>query len=59
MQIINSTPNDITAIFELYDEAIAYQKKVFDKHWQGFDQRLSCHRNSRKQTVENYRQRTK
>lgn len=40
MQIINSTPNDIKAIFELYDEAIAYQKKVFDKHWQGFDQHL-------------------
>lgn len=40
MQIINSTPNDLTSIFELYDQAIEYQKKVFDKHWQGFDKDL-------------------
>ena len=37
MEIINSTKDDIDAIFKLYDAAIAFQKKVFNKHWQGFD----------------------
>lgn len=37
MKIINSTKDDLNAIFNLYDAAIAYQKKVFHKHWQGFD----------------------
>ncbi|RZL50756.1 MAG: GNAT family N-acetyltransferase [Pedobacter sp.] len=37
MQIINSTAEDINTIFEFYDMAIAHQKKVFNKHWQGFD----------------------
>ncbi len=37
MEIINSTPQDFDRIFELYDAAIEYQKKVFDKHWKGFE----------------------
>lgn len=36
-QIINSTFADIDQIFNLYDAAIAYQKTVFNKHWQGFE----------------------
>ncbi len=40
MQILNSTLADIDAIFELYDEAVALQKKVFNKHWQGFDRQV-------------------
>ncbi|MEO5889204.1 MAG: GNAT family N-acetyltransferase [Ferruginibacter sp.] len=40
MQIINSKPNDIPAIFKLYDAAIAFQKTKFNKHWQGFDLEL-------------------
>lgn len=38
--IIPSDPNDIDRIFELYDDAIAYQKTVFKKHWQGFERSL-------------------
>lgn len=34
--IVNSSLADIPAIFEFYEMAIAYQKKVFNKHWQGF-----------------------
>ena len=37
MQIINSTEQDIDTIFKFYDDAIAYQKIKFNKHWQGFD----------------------
>ena len=37
MQIINSTAADTQAIFKLYDDAIAFQKTKFTKHWQGFD----------------------
>ncbi|MEP6710869.1 MAG: GNAT family N-acetyltransferase [Ferruginibacter sp.] len=37
MNIINSTPEDTEAIFKLYDEAVAYQKLKFNKHWQAFD----------------------
>jgi GNAT superfamily N-acetyltransferase len=37
MQIVNSTPEDIKTIFELYDKAMEYQKLVFHKHWQPFD----------------------
>lgn len=36
IQIINSTAEDIDTIFDFYDMAIAHQKKVFHKHWQGF-----------------------
>jgi hypothetical protein len=34
--ITQSTPEDIPAIRELFDAAIAYQKQKFGKHWQGF-----------------------
>lgn len=37
MEIVNSTSKDIHTIFEFYDQAIAYQKIKFNKHWQGFD----------------------
>lgn len=35
-QVVNSTAADIDTIFEFYDMAVAHQKKVFNKHWQGF-----------------------
>ena len=38
--IVNSTQDDIDAIFDLYDSATIYQKKVFRKHWQGFERKL-------------------
>ncbi|MFF5382060.1 GNAT family N-acetyltransferase [Pedobacter suwonensis] len=37
LQIQNSQATDIDVIFEFYDLAIAHQKKVFNKHWQGFN----------------------
>lgn len=37
MKIVTADPADVDKIFELYDQAIAYQKQVFDKHWLGFD----------------------
>ena len=37
MTIQNATPQDIDAIFEMYDFAVAFQKTKFYKHWQGFD----------------------
>ncbi len=40
MTIINSTPEDLPAIFDLYDKAIAYQKKVGSRHWLGFEKKL-------------------
>ncbi len=40
MQILNSTIEDIDAIFELYDAAISFQKTKFNKHWQGFERSL-------------------
>jgi len=40
MQITNSTPEDIDQLFELYDAATAYQKKVGNNHWKGFDRAL-------------------
>lgn len=36
IQVVNSTTTDIDTIFEFYDMAVAHQKKVFNKHWQGF-----------------------
>lgn len=39
-KIKNSLPNDIDTIFEFYDMAIEHQKKVFNKHWQGFSREL-------------------
>lgn len=32
-----STPHDIPSIFALYDDAMAFQKTVFHKQWEGFD----------------------
>jgi ribosomal protein S18 acetylase RimI-like enzyme len=40
MQILNSTIEDIDAIFSLYDAAISFQKTKFDKYWQGFERSL-------------------
>ncbi len=40
IEIQNSQPNDIDTIFEFYDMAVDYQKKVFNKHWQGFSKEL-------------------
>jgi len=40
MLITNSTPGDINAIFHLYDEAVKFQKTVFNKQWQGFERSL-------------------
>lgn len=36
IQIVNSTPAAIETIFAFYELAVAHQKKVFNKHWQGF-----------------------
>ena len=36
IEILNSTSEDIKVIFDFYDMAVAHQKKVSDKHWQGF-----------------------
>jgi RimJ/RimL family protein N-acetyltransferase len=40
MPIVNSTPEDIPVILDLYDQAIAYQKKVASRYWLGFDKKL-------------------
>lgn len=40
MKIINSTTEDIGAIFNLYDEASKYQIEVFMEQWVGFEQSL-------------------
>jgi ribosomal protein S18 acetylase RimI-like enzyme len=40
MEIKNSSLEDTATIFSLYDHAIAYQKTVFKKHWQGFERDL-------------------
>ena len=40
MQIINSTNADIEMIFKFYDDAVAYQKTKFYKHWEGFSLQL-------------------
>jgi ribosomal protein S18 acetylase RimI-like enzyme len=37
MEIVNSRPEDMAAIFELYDAAIAHQKAVSHLHWLPFD----------------------
>lgn len=38
-----STLNDIDAIFGFYDDAIAFQKTVFKKHWKGFERDMIEH----------------
>lgn len=40
LAIVNSTSADIDTIFEFYDLAVAHQKKVFHKHWEGFSNDL-------------------
>lgn len=40
MQILNSTPEDQSTIFSLYDAAIAHQKAVSDMHWLPFNREL-------------------
>ena len=40
IQVLNSEINDFDTIFQFYDMAVAYQKKVFNKHWQGFSKEL-------------------
>ena len=39
-RIINSSRADLETIFMLYDEAVAYQKTKFDKHWLAFDRAM-------------------
>lgn len=40
MKIVVAEPTDVETMFVLYDEAIEFQKQVFDKHWLGFDRKL-------------------
>ncbi|HLA94170.1 MAG TPA: GNAT family N-acetyltransferase [Pyrinomonadaceae bacterium] len=40
MEFQTATTPDVKKIFELYDEAIEFQKTVFHKHWLAFDQEL-------------------
>lgn len=40
MTILNSKTEDIDAIFKIYDEATAHQKKVAKKSWRGFERAL-------------------
>jgi ribosomal protein S18 acetylase RimI-like enzyme len=40
MKIETAHNLDITQIYELYDMATAYQKSVFEKQWEGFEQSL-------------------
>jgi ribosomal protein S18 acetylase RimI-like enzyme len=40
LQIVNSNSSDLSTIFEFYDHAVALQKEVSNKHWQGFDLEL-------------------
>lgn len=37
MPIVPCTISDIDTLFWFYDQAMAYQKKVFNKHWLGFE----------------------
>lgn len=40
IEVLNSQSTDIDIIFGFYDLAVAHQKKVFNKHWQGFSREL-------------------
>lgn len=40
MRFLNSSLEDLDAIFNLYDIAIAYQKKISNQHWLPFDPEL-------------------
>ena len=37
MTILSCNASDLDTLFWFYDQAIAYQKKVFNKHWLGFE----------------------
>ncbi len=37
MHLVSSSLADLPAIFNLYDQAIVFQKKVSDQHWLPFD----------------------
>lgn len=37
MKIVNALQSDIDTVMHLYDEAVAFQRTVFDKAWLGFD----------------------
>lgn len=37
METVQSTQKDLEAIFALYDDAVAFQKTVSNKHWLPFD----------------------
>lgn len=40
MQIINSTIEDISTIFQLYNQATELQKAIGNNHWMGFERAL-------------------
>ena len=40
MEIINSNMEDLEIILELYEQAIAYQKTKFSRHWHSFDRSI-------------------
>lgn len=40
MRITECAPEDIRAIFDLYDKAVEFQKTKSQKHWQKFDESL-------------------
>lgn len=40
IEVKNSLLSDFDTIFKFYDIAVAHQKKVFHKHWQGFSAEL-------------------
>ncbi|GGI28359.1 GNAT family N-acetyltransferase [Pedobacter mendelii] len=40
IQVLNSQHSDLDTIFQFYDMAVEHQKKVFNKHWQGFNKEL-------------------
>lgn len=40
MEIVRSTTDDISRIFELYEAGTAYQKEMGGKQWQGFERSL-------------------
>lgn len=39
-QILQSLTTDLNTIFSLYDDAVAYQKTKFKKHWLPFDREM-------------------
>jgi len=39
-EIVPVEPSDVELVFDLYDNAIEFQKTVFDKQWLGFDEAL-------------------